>query len=73
MQGVTGLGVQTRAYYRTPLHRQGAMALWGQGVELPVTDELARSNFALPMSPVLGAAGAMRVVDAVSAAVAALD
>jgi dTDP-4-amino-4,6-dideoxygalactose transaminase len=64
--------VQTRGYYRTPVHRQSAMARWGTGVELPATDELSRSNLALPMSPVLGAAGAMQVVDAVSDAVAAL-
>src|SRR5947209_13995180 len=73
MQGLTRGGVQTRAYYRIPIHRQAAMAPWGEGVELPVTEELARSNLALPMSPVLGAAGAMQVVDAVGAVVAELD
>lgn len=37
-------------YYRTPVHRQEAMAEWGAGVELPVTDELARTHLALPIS-----------------------
>lgn len=47
------LGVQARGYYRTPVHRQPAMREWAHGVELPVTDELAAGNLALPMSPVL--------------------
>ncbi len=37
-------------YYRTPVHKQEAMAEWGRGVELPVTDELARTHLALPIS-----------------------
>src|SRR5262249_51788379 len=45
--------VQARGYYRTPVHRQPAMARWGAGVELPVTEQLARKNLAIPMSPVL--------------------
>src|SRR4051812_44271151 len=36
-------------YYRTPIHRQPAMAEWGAGVELPFTDELARTHLALPI------------------------
>jgi dTDP-4-amino-4,6-dideoxygalactose transaminase len=47
-------GVQSRAYYRTPLHRQPAMAPYvSPSLALPGTDELARTNLALPMSPVL--------------------
>jgi dTDP-3-amino-3,4,6-trideoxy-alpha-D-glucose transaminase len=61
-------GVQARAYYRTPVHRQRAMAPWGAGVELPVTDELARTNLAIPMSPVLTQEQATEVVAAVRAA-----
>ena len=59
-------GVGARGYYRTPIHRQPGMARWGAGVELPVTDELARTNLALPMSPVLGAAQAREVTAAIS-------
>jgi dTDP-3-amino-3,4,6-trideoxy-alpha-D-glucose transaminase len=61
-------GVQARGYYRTPVHRQPAMAPYAQGVELPVTDEHARTNLAIPMSPVLGADRADRVVGAIAAA-----
>jgi len=58
-------GVQARGYYRTPVHRQPAMAQWGHAAELPATDELARTNVALPMSPVLSSGQAREVVDAV--------
>lgn len=61
-------GVEARGYYRTPIHRQPAMAQWGAGVELPVTDELARTNLALPMSPVLSAEQAQEVTAAIAAA-----
>jgi dTDP-3-amino-3,4,6-trideoxy-alpha-D-glucose transaminase len=42
-------GVGARGYYRTPVHRQPAMERYATGVELPVTDELARTIIALPM------------------------
>jgi len=42
-----------KAYYRTPVHRQTAMRAWGAEVELPATDEAARTHLAIPMSPVL--------------------
>jgi dTDP-3-amino-3,4,6-trideoxy-alpha-D-glucose transaminase len=42
-----------KAYYRTPVHRQAAMREWGAEVELPVTDEAARTHLAIPLSPVL--------------------
>ncbi len=65
-----GAGVQARGYYRTPLHRQPAMAPYaGPDCHLPVTDELARTNIALPMSPVLGTEAPARVVAAVAGAV----
>lgn len=60
--------IQSRAYYRTPLHRQPAMAPYaGDGLSLPVTDELARTNLALPMSPVLGADSVERVAAVLAA------
>jgi dTDP-4-amino-4,6-dideoxygalactose transaminase len=62
-------GVQARGYYRTPLHRQPAMAPYvGDAFELPATDELARTNLALPMSPVLEDNAVREVVAAVEAA-----
>ena len=42
-----------KAYYRTPVHRQVAMREWGAGVELPGTEEAARTHLAIPFSPVL--------------------
>jgi len=46
---LTAAGIGSRAYYRTPIHRQPAMARFG-GTELPATDELARTHLALPVS-----------------------
>jgi dTDP-3-amino-3,4,6-trideoxy-alpha-D-glucose transaminase len=60
-----------KAYYRVPVHRQAAMAAWGAGVELPATDEVARTHLAIPMSPVLTAAQAAEVTGAVRAALGA--
>ena len=42
-----------KAYYRTPVHRQAAMRKWGAGIELPATEEAARTHLAIPLSPVL--------------------
>ncbi len=62
-------GVQARGYYRVPVHRQPAMAPYAQGgPALPVTDELAATNLALPMSPVLSTSQAEEVVTAITAA-----
>jgi UDP-N-acetyl-3-dehydro-alpha-D-glucosamine 3-aminotranferase len=59
-------GIQSRAYYRTPLHKQKAMAPYApsRADVLPVTDELARTNLALPMNATLDPE---RVADVVSA------
>jgi dTDP-4-amino-4,6-dideoxygalactose transaminase len=63
-------GIQARAYYRRPLHRQPAMAPFvGSELRLPGTDELARTNVMLPMSPVLGQDQAREVADVVAGAV----
>ncbi len=60
-----------KAYYRTPIHRQPAMAAWGAGVSLPATDELARTHLAIPMSPVLSPEQATEVTGAIGRALAA--
>jgi len=65
-------GIDTRSYYRLPVHRQPAMAPFAIDTPpLPVTDELAARNLALPISPVLDGAQARTVVAAVAAATAA--
>jgi dTDP-3-amino-3,4,6-trideoxy-alpha-D-glucose transaminase len=49
-------GVEARGYYRTPVHRQPAMAPFlphGRPPELPGTEDAARTNLALPMGPAL--------------------
>ena len=68
LQRVLGeAGIGARPYYRIPAHRQPAMREWGAGVELPGTDEAARTHLAVPMSPVLGRAEADEVVAAARA------
>ena len=69
LTALNGAGVQARAYYRTPLHRQPSMAPYVNGLgELPVTDALGASNIALPISPVLGSGQAREVVAALAVA-----
>jgi dTDP-4-amino-4,6-dideoxygalactose transaminase len=58
-----------KGYYRTPIHRQRAMAPYAAGVSLPATDELARTHLAIPISPVLSAEQAAAVTDTIRAAV----
>ncbi len=57
-----------KAYYRTPIHRQPAMRAWGADVELPATDQAARTHLAIPMSPVLSAEQAEQVTAALARA-----
>jgi UDP-N-acetyl-3-dehydro-alpha-D-glucosamine 3-aminotranferase len=64
------LGVESRSYYRRPLHEQPAMAPYAptRGDGFPATDELARTNLALPMSATLSPAQAGEVVAALAEA-----
>jgi dTDP-4-amino-4,6-dideoxygalactose transaminase len=65
---LTERGIQARAYYRRPLHRQPAMAPFvSDRLELPVTEALARSILALPISPVLSTEQVDEVITAVAA------
>jgi dTDP-4-amino-4,6-dideoxygalactose transaminase len=62
-------GVQARGYYRRPVHLQPAMERFGgASLELPATDEIARTNIALPMGPDLTSEQVTEVVEAVRAA-----
>jgi dTDP-3-amino-3,4,6-trideoxy-alpha-D-glucose transaminase len=65
--GLRERGVEARGYYRTPLHRQAAMAPFADSRELPVTDELAARNLALPMNAALRREDVTTVVEAVAA------
>jgi dTDP-4-amino-4,6-dideoxygalactose transaminase len=53
-----------KAYYRVPAHLQPAMRPYADGIDLPATDEVARTHLAIPMSPVLSAGQAAEVVEA---------
>ena len=68
LDALARVGIQARATYRTPIHRQPAMAPWGADAHLPVTDALARTSLALPMSPTLTSAQALAVTAAIRAA-----
>jgi UDP-N-acetyl-3-dehydro-alpha-D-glucosamine 3-aminotranferase len=67
--GLREHGVGARGYYRTPLHRQVAMAPYapGRADALPVTEQLAATNLALPMSPTLDEERVREVVAALAA------
>jgi dTDP-4-amino-4,6-dideoxygalactose transaminase len=65
-------GIGQKAYYRTPVHLQPAMAEYGRRVDLPATDEVARTHLAIPMSPVLDRAQADEVVTAARAVASAV-
>jgi dTDP-3-amino-3,4,6-trideoxy-alpha-D-glucose transaminase len=66
--GLLERGVQARGYYRTPVHRQPAMAQYAAGgPPLAATDDLARTNIALPMGPTLSEDQTREVVAAIAA------
>ena len=46
--GLNEAGIGARAYYRVPVHRQPPMTEF-EAVDLPGTEEAARTNFAIPM------------------------
>ncbi len=66
-EALAAAGVESRAYYRTPIHRQPAMRRWATA-ELPGTDEAARTHLALPISAVITREQVTEVVEAVRAA-----
>ncbi len=64
-------GIGTGTYYTTPLHLQPALRfLGGKQGSLPVTEELARDNFSLPLWAGIDRATQERVVDVVRSAAA---
>ncbi len=64
-------GIATATYYEPPLHLQPALAYLDYGIDsLPVTEQLARENFSVPIWAGIDAATQERVVDAVRQAVA---
>jgi dTDP-4-amino-4,6-dideoxygalactose transaminase len=64
-------GIATASYYSPPLHLQPAFAYLGYGLDsLPVTEQLARDNFSVPLWAGIDADTQEQVVDAVREAVA---
>jgi dTDP-4-amino-4,6-dideoxygalactose transaminase len=62
-------GIATADYYLPPLHLQPALAYLGyREGDLPVTEQLARENFSVPLWAGIDAATQERVVEAVRAA-----
>ena len=57
-------GIGARGYYRVPAHRQPGTARFAAGVELPGTDEAARTHLALPMGTGLSREAVEEVVQA---------
>ncbi len=57
-------GIGARPYYRRPVHRQPAMAPYARDTSLRATDEVARTNLALPMGPALSEDAVAEVVAA---------
>jgi dTDP-4-amino-4,6-dideoxygalactose transaminase len=67
--GLGERGIESRAYYRVPIHRQPAMRAYAAGLELPGTAQAARTHLALPMHPSLQPSDIGAVVDAVAGSV----
>jgi len=67
---LTAAEISNQPYYRTPIHLQAPMLAWGEGADLPATEEAARNHLAIPMSPVLSQAQAEEVTAAVRSALA---
>ncbi len=59
--------IQSRSYYRVPIHAQEAMAAYPPRVELPGTDEAARTHLALPISAAITRDQVAEVAAAVAA------
>ena len=67
-------GIGARGYYRVPVHLQPGMARHGgDSLDLPGTEEAARTNLALPMGADLAHEAVQEVVDATRAAAGRLD
>jgi dTDP-4-amino-4,6-dideoxygalactose transaminase len=62
--------IASKVYYRPGLHRQPALAAYHDRGGLPVTDELADTHLAIPVSPVLSDEQAEAVTRCVGAAIA---
>ncbi len=68
---LTEAGIASAVYYTTPLHLQPAMHFLGyEPGSLPVTEEVARDNFSVPLWPGIPPEAQERVVETVRSALA---
>jgi dTDP-4-amino-4,6-dideoxygalactose transaminase len=65
---LSALGVETRAYFTTPLHRQPSMSPWADGSARPGAERLAEEGLAIPIGQSLEPDHVVSVVDAIAAA-----
>jgi dTDP-3-amino-3,4,6-trideoxy-alpha-D-glucose transaminase len=72
MAALATRGIGARSYYRVPVHEQPAMREFAPTVTLPGTEQAARGNLALPISPALSEDAAREVVAAVRERLVAL-
>lgn len=70
LAGLAARGVEARSYYRTPVHRQPAMAPYRPAGDLPGTEDAARTHVALPISAAITRDQVEEVVSAVRGALA---
>ncbi len=68
-QQLAASGIESRGYYRRPIHEQPSMSSWRPATgSLPGTDEAARRHLALPISATISDEEIEQVVTAVGAA-----
>jgi dTDP-4-amino-4,6-dideoxygalactose transaminase len=68
IEALDAAGIESRAYYTPPLHRQPAMAPYAGEGSLPGAERLADEGLALPMGPALDEAAVRAVTAAVAGA-----
>jgi dTDP-4-amino-4,6-dideoxygalactose transaminase len=67
LEALQAASIEGRPLYERPIHRQPAMERYATAVDLPGTDEAARTSLALPMGPTRGPDTAQSVVQALRA------
>ena len=65
---LTGAGIGNKIYYRPAVHQHPAMAPYGARSNLPVTEHLALSHLAIPISPVLTSAQTREITGCIATA-----
>jgi dTDP-4-amino-4,6-dideoxygalactose transaminase len=69
LKALMDAGIESRALYAVPVHRQAPMQPFVDSADLPATDLAAATNLALPMGPTRDRATAARVAEALEQAV----